>query len=81
MSGGVDVKRTLTIELEDGDQDSEIELALKAGQFYCVIVEVRDQLRKRVKYGELPEDVEKALEEIQELLWEELTERGLSHLF
>ena len=64
------------------DENNEFEMASRANDLHTIIWDLDQELRKKVKYSE--EDTEKEREIIDKIrteLWEEITNKGLYHLF
>ena len=69
------MKRSYTIELEDGDTTFEITLALNAGKWRSVCWDLDQWLRGKIKY----EDVESMpTQELRDKLWELLRDEDLN---
>lgn len=67
------MKYTLTIESEDKEI---LQTALNAHDWYSIVWELQNAARSFWKYSEDDEEVKKG-EWLRDLIWEELTARGL----
>ena len=71
-----------TIEFNVSPEDDEGLKYFMAGMaMYSVIRRCLEGLRVQLKYKELPDDVDKALETVRDLLLEDLNDEGIRHLF
>jgi hypothetical protein len=70
------VTATLTFTLPE--EQEEFYLAAKGADWRIVVEDMDAHLRARLKYEDLPEDVDKALDAAREKLHEFMAERGLS---
>jgi hypothetical protein len=70
------VTATLTFTLPE--EQEEFYHAAKGADWRCVLEDMDAHLRSRLKHEDLPEDVDKALDEARQKLHEFLSERGLS---
>jgi hypothetical protein len=70
------VTATLTFTLPE--EQEEFYLAAKGSDWRIVVEDMDAHLRARLKYEDLPEDVDKALDEARQHLHALVAERGLS---
>jgi hypothetical protein len=70
------VTATLTFTLPE--EAEEFYLAAKGADWRCVLEDLDAHLRSRLKYEDLPEDVDAALDAARQHLHALLAERGLS---
>jgi hypothetical protein len=70
------VTATLTFTLPD--EQEEFYHAAKGAEWRMVVEDIDAHLRSRLKHEDLPEDVDKALDEARQRLHEFVAERGLS---
>jgi hypothetical protein len=70
------VTATLTFQLPD--EQEEFYLAAKGADWRIVVEDMDAHLRSRLKYEDLPEEADKALDEARQKLHEFVAERGLS---
>jgi hypothetical protein len=70
------VTATLTFQLPE--EQEEFYLAAKGADWRCVLEDMDAHLRSRLKYEDLPEDVDAALDAARQKLHEFIAERGLS---
>jgi hypothetical protein len=70
------VTATLTFTLPE--EQEEFYLAAKGAEWRCVLEDMDAHLRSRLKYEDLPEDVDAALDAARQKLHEFIAERGLS---
>jgi hypothetical protein len=70
------VTATLTFTLPD--EQEEFYLAAKGADWRLVVEDMDAHLRSRLKYEDLPEDVDKALDAARQHLHALVAERGLS---
>lgn len=64
-------------DTEDYDAKREIELMQNAQKWKSVVWDLDQKLRERIKYEELTEEVDAALQGIRDFLWETLREENL----
>lgn len=67
---------TLTFTLPE--EQEEFYFAAKGADWRCVLEDLDGYLRGRLKYEDLPQDADKALDEARQKLHELVVERGLS---
>lgn len=53
-------------------ESEEHKMALNGARYYCVIESVLNHVRQKLKHSYLPEEQEKLLEEIRDLIGEEI---------
>jgi hypothetical protein len=70
------VTATLTFQLPE--EQEEFYLAAKGADWRCVLEDMDAHLRSRMKYEDLPEDVDAALDAARQHLHTLVAERGLS---
>jgi len=70
------VTATLTFTLPE--EQEEFYHAAKGADWRMVVEDMDAHLRSKLKYEDLPEDVDKALDEARQRLHEFVAERGLS---
>lgn len=72
------MKKSYTIEIVDPENLQELDITMRAMDLWIVMSDILEELRRKCKYDE--GDVEK-YEEVRSMFWNELSERGLGHLF
>jgi hypothetical protein len=70
------VTATLTFQLPE--EQEEFYLAAKGADWRCVLEDMDAHLRSRLKYEDLPEEADKALDAARQHLHALVAERGLS---
>lgn len=68
-------KATLTFSLPD--EQEEYKTAMRGIDYYCALEDVRNVLREKVKYAELPADQAKFAEELYEKFWDILKDHEI----
>jgi hypothetical protein len=68
-------RATLTFRLPD--EESDFRDAVDGWRAKCVLRSLDEHLRSQIKHGELPDEIEVALQELREWLSSECAEHGL----
>lgn len=74
------MQKTLTLTITDPAEEQELDAALHAGSFMCVISETLNQLRSVSKYGEDAQEARFA-DKVREDIWKLVREYDLERFF
>ena len=66
-----------TLEFTLPDEEAEYRIATKARMYHSALCEVSNAVRTRLKYGNLGDEVNTVLRELQQLLWDSTTDDPL----
>jgi len=64
---------TVTLTYHLPEEQHELDLTLKADDYYVMLFDIVTELRQRVKYGKPDRDVA----DFYDWMWKELNERGI----
>lgn len=66
------------LEFQLPEDQYEYDMANKSGAMYTVLWDIKSELRKMLKYGELPDDQYEIVEKIQEFLIDSLNDNEIN---
>lgn len=65
-------KYTLTFDLPE--ESEEHKHAINGQKYYCILQEISNEIRQKLKHGEVSRETESALEEIRNLILGEMND-------
>ena len=72
------MKAILEFDLNEINDEYAHRRAISSTDAYLVILDMSRHLRDKIKYGDLPDDVASALEEVREYLFIQLSNRNVN---
>jgi len=67
-----------TLEFNLPDEQEEFDLCLKARNYFCVLWDLDQELRKKVKYENIPEKEKEIYQAVRDCLWNIMNENDIT---